>query len=904
METVPVVVQAARAAATRDPKREREDRVNEKSKLSPMMQQYMAMKEQYKDTLLFFRLGDFYEMFFDDAVLASKELELTLTGRDCGMQERAPMCGVPFHAVDVYVNRLLEKGYKVAICEQLTDPALSKGLVDRDVVRIITPGTVIESSILDEKSNNYLLALYLQGTQVGMAYVDVSTGQFELSSVSVADGAQPLLDELVRLTPTEVLVNEAMGRFFKSHDVLQKVLAYPVQVEQEDNFEQLQLMRQFKVESLAELGLDDRSEACAAAGALLEYLAETQKNTLDQIQRPKIHRQNEFMLLDATTRRNLELTETLRGKNRKGSLLWILDRTHTAMGSRMLRQWLAQPLQNRLAIEMRLDAVEEISRDLVSKDRVIELLRQIKDIERIATRICYETVNARDCVALGNSVSVIPALKQALNGYAAAMVVQINQDMDPLEDVSDLLARAIADNPPLGVKDGGIIREGYDAQLDQLRHAATHGREMIASMEASEREATGIKNLKISYNRVFGFYIEVTKSYLDQVPYRYTRKQTLANAERFITQELKELEETILGAEEKSIKLEYELFVKIREALHGQIARLQRTARCVAQLDCLVSLADTALEHGFTKPTLNDQGELTITDGRHPVVEASLETGRFVANNTQMDMDKNRFLIITGPNMAGKSTYLRQVALITLMAHMGSFVPALSANIPLTDRIFTRIGATDDLFMGQSTFMVEMSEVANILKHATSQSLVILDEIGRGTSTFDGLSIAWAVVEYLCDRDAIGAKTLFATHYHELSQLEGKVAGVRNYCVAVREAGDTVVFLHRIVRGGADKSFGVHVAQLAGLPEAVVARAREILERLEASKFNSKAVRSSADEAGKRLNRPEDTRTQQMDFAALLPYHDILEEIKALDVDQMTPIDALYLVNRLKEKMK
>jgi len=878
--------------------------VSEKSKLSPMMQQYMQMKEQYKDTLLFFRLGDFYEMFFDDAILVSRELELTLTGRDCGMAERAPMCGVPFHAVDVYVNRLLEKGYKVAICEQLTDPALSKGLVERDVVRIITPGTVIESSILDEKANNYLLSLYMQGTQVGLAYVDVSTGQFELTHVSVADGAQTLLDELVRLTPTEVLVNEAMARFFHSHDVLTKVLAYPAQTLDEDEFEQKELLRKFKVDSLAELGLDDRSEACAAAGALLTYLDQTQKNTLDQIQRPRVQTRDEFMLLDATTRRNLELTETIRGKSRKGSLLWILDRTHTAMGSRMMRQWLAQPLQNRTAIEKRLNAVEEVASDLVAKDRVVELLKEIKDMERIVTRICYETVNARDCVALGNSVAVIPALREALSGYRSDLIDELCDQMDPLEDVSDLLARAIADNPPLGIKDGGIIREGYDEELDRLRYAATGGRDLIASMEASEREATGIKNLKISYNRVFGFYIEVTKSYLEQVPYRYTRKQTLANAERYITQELKELEETILGAEEKSIKLEYDLFVKIREALHGQTERLQRTARCVAQLDCLTSLADTALEHNFVKPAINDKGQLSIVDGRHPVVEASLENGRFVANNTQMDMDKNRFLIITGPNMAGKSTYLRQVALITLMAHMGSFVPAREAQIPLTDRIFTRIGATDDLFMGQSTFMVEMSEVANILKHATAHSLVILDEIGRGTSTFDGLSIAWAVVEHLCDRNIIGAKTLFATHYHELSQLEGKVSGVRNYCVAVREAGDDVVFLHRIVRGGADKSFGVHVGQLAGLPDAVVARAREILERLEASKFNSKAVKNSAEEAAKRLNRPEDMRSQQMDFASLLPYHDVLEEIKALNIDQMTPIDALYMLNRLKEKMK
>jgi len=868
----------------------------QQEKLSPMMQQYLQMKEQYPGTLLFFRLGDFYEMFFEDAKLVSRLLELTLTGKECGLAERAPMCGVPYHAVDTYASRLLEMGYKVAICEQMEDPALAKGLVSRDVIRILTPGTLVEADLLDEKSNNFLLTLYLDGTHGGFAYADISTGQWETGSMILGEDPQPLLDELVRLSPREVLVNPAMADYFVRHDNLAKVMAYPPQTLPEDRFAENGLCQRFDLAGLTPSAL------CAAYG-LLSYLSETQKNALTQMQQPKAARMAEEMLLDAATRRNLELTETLRGKGRKGSLLWILDHTATAMGGRLLRQWIDRPLLSVPAIRARLDAVEALSCDSLAADSLNQALSGIHDMERIATRVCYESLNGRDCQSLGESLTVLPRVKEALLGYSASMLQGLGQELDTLDDLSELLARAISDHPPISVKEGGIIREGYNEQLDLLRHAAGHGREMIARMEAKEKEETGIRNLKISYNRVFGYYIEVSASNLPMVPYRYSRKQTLTNAERFITPELKELEETILGAEEKSVRLEYELFTRIREEMKARIRRIQSAANVVAQADCLLSLALTAQERHYVKPAINEEGRLDIVDGRHPVVEAALQGARFVANNTLMDMADNRFIILTGPNMGGKSTYLRQVALITLMAHMGGFVPAARADIPLTDRIFTRIGAADDLFMGQSTFMVEMAEVANILTHATRNSLVILDEVGRGTSTYDGLSIAWAVVEYLCNRERIGAKTLFATHYHELTGLEGQVAGVKNACVAAREVAGEVVFLHRIVKGGADKSFGVHVAKLAGLPEAVLARSNEILGRLEAAKLQDAAIASSTREAAQRLNTPSDEKREQLDMTALLPYGDILQEIRQADINQMTPIDAFYLLGRLKEKM-
>lgn len=863
-----------------------------KVKLSPMMQQYMQLKEQYPDVLLFFRLGDFYEMFFDDATLVSRELELTLTGRDCGMKERAPMCGVPFHAVDTYVNRLLEKGYKVAICEQLTDPSESNGLVERDVVRIITPGTIVESSMLDEKTNNYLVSLFHAGDMLGLAYTDVSTGDFFCTEFSHTQSPGLLNDEISRILPSEVLVNSEMLLFLQQQEGIKKALGNRVTPYADDAFREDQ--------GQDELFSQVRKHPYAhcAAHALLCYLRETQKNSLLQINQIVFYEASQYMIIDSAARLSLELTETMRGKSRKGSLLWQMDQTSTAMGGRMFRAWLDRPLQNKADINRRLDAVEMLCRQMITLDLLGEQLKNIRDLERLAGKISYLSLNARDCSAISQSLEALPELRRILADLDAPLLADIYRQIDPLEDVYQLLSGAIADNPPIGLKDGGIIREGFNVQLDQLRHAYTSARDVISQMEISERDATGIKNLKIGFNKVFGFYIEVTRSYLDLVPYRYTRKQTLANAERFITPELKELEDTVLHAEERSMKLEYELFCQIREALEREVRRLQITARAIAQADALVSLAKLSLQNHYVRPEINEDGEIRIIGGRHPVVEKSLEHNTFVPNNTLLDQDANRFLIITGPNMAGKSTYLRQVALITIMAHMGSFVPATQASVCITDRVFTRVGASDDLFMGNSTFMVEMSEVAKILEQATPSSLIILDEIGRGTSTFDGLSIAWAVVEYISDKNNIGAKTLFATHYHELTELEDKLPGVKNYCISVKEIGDEVLFLRKIVRGGADKSFGIHVAGLAGLPETTIRRAREILAALEQADQNRTVPADSAVSAD---NREE--KEAQMSFIDALPYQDILTEIQQTDINAITPIEALYLLNKLKAKM-
>ena len=870
------------------------------AKLSPMMAQYMQLKEQYKDTLLFFRLGDFYEMFFDDAVLASRELELTLTGRDCGLQERAPMCGVPYHAVDQYVNRLLSKGYKVAICEQLTDPAESEGLVERDVVRIITPGTVIESTMLDDKANNYIASVFKNGDTIGLGIVDVSTGRCSVTEFEFTGTA--LIDELLRIQPSEILANTEMHLAAQLSEVYRKLLPWPQAPYDEDAYSRVEisdtLIRRFGVSALENIG----SNALCSTGALMRYLEATQKNGLAHINAIERYELQQFMLIDPSARRNLELTQTLRGQARKGSLLWILDNTATAMGARMLRSWLEQPLQSITAINGRLDGVAELKENLILCDAVDDLLLKIKDIERILCKIPYGSINARDCQALMQSLAVLPELKETIAGCAAPILVDLNRRVDALEDVCSLLQTAIADNPPAGIRDGGIIREGYNAELDGLRNAFTRGREVIAQMESSEREATGIKNLRVGFNKVFGYYIEVTNSNLSAVPYRYTRKQTLANAERFITPELKELEDTVLHAEERSVKMEQALFGEVREALEKQIPRMQSTAAALAALDVLHSFARLALRNNYARPDINADGVINIVDGRHPVVERSIGSQQYVPNNTVLDMAQNRFLIITGPNMAGKSTYLRQVALITILAHMGCFVPARKANIAITDRVFTRVGASDDLFLGQSTFMVEMSEVASILQKATRNSLVILDEIGRGTSTFDGLSIAWAVVEFICNAERVGAKTLFATHYHELTELEDKVPGVKNYCISVKEQGDEVIFLRRIVRGGADKSFGIHVASLAGLPQEVILRAREILYHLEEADINKSSVLENARKTAENLKAQ--TGTVQMSFMDVIPYAELLDEIRALDISTTTPIDALYLLNRLKQRME
>ena len=865
-----------------------------------MMMQYMRLKEQYKDALLFFRLGDFYEMFFDDAVLGSRELELTLTGRDCGLKERAPMCGVPHHAVDQYVNRLLEKGYKVAICEQMQDPDEADGIVERDVVRIITPGTVIETSMLDEKSNNYIASVLKNGEAIGLAYVDVSTGEFYATQFAYTGTA--LIDELLRVHPSEILANTEMHLSAQLEEAYRKLLPWPQAPYEEDAYSQTTasgtVSGRFGEEAARAVGPD----ALCAAGALLRYLEATQKNGLAHINRLTPYEIREFMQIDPSARRNLELTETMRGQSRKGSLLWHMDNTATAIGARMLKRWMEQPLQSAGQINARLDAVAELKENLILCDSIDDLLLRIKDVERIISKISYGALNARDCLGLRQSLEVLPELKETLSQCASPLLIALNGQVDELGDVCALLSSAIADDPPAGIRDGGIIREGYNAELDSLRNAFTHGREVIAQMEASEREATGIKNLRVGFNKVFGYYIEVTNSNLSSVPYRYVRKQTLAGGERFITPELKELEDTVLHAEERSVKLEQALFGEIREALGREIPRMQATAGALAALDALHSHARLALKHNYVRPEINLEGAITITDGRHPVVERSLGTQQFVPNNTVLDMAQNRFLIITGPNMAGKSTYLRQVALITLMAHMGSFVPARKASISVTDSIFTRVGASDDLFMGQSTFMVEMSEVASILSKATRNSLVILDEIGRGTSTFDGLSIAWAVVEHICNTERVGAKTLFATHYHELTELEDKVPGVKNYCISVKEQGDEVIFLRRFVRGGADKSFGIQVAGLAGLPQEVILRAREILMELEEADINKSRVLENARRTAENLKGQTDM--MQMSFMDVVPYAEILDEIRNLDITTTAPIDALYLLNRLKQRMQ
>ena len=854
--------------------------------LTPMMRQYLELKEKYSDCLLFFRLGDFYEMFFDDAKTAARELELVLTGRDCGLEERAPMCGVPYHSVDVYINRLIEKGYKVAICEQMEDPALAKGLVERDVIRIITPGTVIEERMLDEGRNNYIVSIHMDGGRIGFAYADVSTGGFLACELEGEQALTQLTDELARLQPTQIIAGE--GLFLQPLLCKRLSSQYYLERYQDRAFQTAaareRLLRHFHVASLQGFGCEGLPAAISAAGALMQYLEETQKNALSHIHTLRMLNRSSYMNLDAATRRNLELTQPLQhGGSRKNTLLYLLDRTKTAMGSRLLRDWIDRPLQSAGAIVRRQEAVAALAADMPARRSLQEQLAGVYDIERLCSRIVYGSINGRDCIALRNSLRAIPAVQQLLQALAADPLREDAAALDPMEDIAALLAAAIAEEPPAGVKDGGVIRDGYNSEVDQLR-AIQHGsRQWLADFEAAERERTGIRNLRVGYNRVFGYYIEITKSNLSQAPYEYERKQTLANAERFITPELKQMEEKILGAGERLIALEYELFQAVREALLAVTDRLQHNAALIARLDVYQSFAEVAVSNRYCRPHIREDGVIRIVDGRHPVVERTLRE-EFVPNDVQLDNAENRLLIITGPNMAGKSTYMRQGALITLMAHIGSFVPAREADIALVDRIFTRVGASDDLSAGQSTFMVEMSEVANILNNATAQSLLILDEIGRGTSTFDGLSIAWSVLEHIADPALCGAKTLFATHYHELTELEGKLPGVKNYRVTVKEMGEDILFLRRIVRGGADRSFGIQVARLAGLPEAVLARARQILADLE-----------SADIARGRPEPPQESAVQASLFDASAE-ETALRMLRELDIDQLTPLDAL---NRL-----
>ena len=859
--------------------------------LSPMMQHYLNTKEQYKDCILMYRLGDFYEMFFDDAITVSKELELTLTGRDCGLAERAPMCGVPYHAVDTYVARLVEKGYNVAICEQMEDPALAKGLVERAVTRVITPGTVIESTMLEEKKNNYLLSVYFGQNEkkAGIAYADVSTG--ELYVMELPQRRTQLMEELARIAPTEVLVSaedalELVRIGWNQRATVRTAEAY-------DRTAAVAQIKKHTGSSLSALGLAKLELAVCAAGALLEYLEETQKNALAHVNTVHIYNRGEHLLLDPVARRNLELTETMRGRGKKGTLLWLLDRTATAMGGRLLRAWIEEPLTQKDKIERRLDAVDELMHNFLLTQEVRSALEPIYDIERLVTKISYGSVNARDALALGNSLKMIPKVKEFLADYRCEALCDIYNRLDPMEDVCELLERAIDPEAPLPIREGGIIREGYNQELDELRSASTNGKEWINKIEQKEREETGIKNLRVGYNKVFGYYIEVTRSQLTMVPYRYQRKQTLAGSERFITDELKQVEETILGAQDKSVRLEYQLFCEIREQLMGQIARFQATANAVKELDALQSLAVVANENGYCRPEIHEGYDLTIRDGRHPVVEATSKE-LFVPNDTDLT-DAGRMMIITGPNMAGKSTYMRQVALITLMAHMGSFVPASSASIPLCDRIFTRVGASDDLAAGQSTFMVEMSEMASILANATEKSLLVLDEIGRGTSTFDGLSIAWATAEYICNKKRIGAKTLFATHYHELSELEGRMEGVVNYQVSVKEHGDEIIFLRKIQKGGADSSFGVQVAAMAGLPQPVISRAHEIMAKLEVNNVNQTTI-------GQNIlgGKKKDKQLSLMEYNAV----GFAQEVAQIDMDSMSPRDAMNLLYVLREKAR
>ena len=808
------------------------------AEFSPMMQHYLATKSQYKDCILFYRLGDFYEMFFDDAITTSRELELTLTGKDCGQEERAPMCGIPYHAAENYISKLISKGYKVAICEQLEDPKLAKGIVKRDVIRVVTPGTVMESNLLEEKKNNYIMSIYKSGIFYGVTVCDISTGDFRTTQIKDHNNFAMLLDEISRYSPAEIIVNPMMAECTEEIDrIRERFEIYVTKLEESeflgdykviDERYHLQDDNGEFVETIKDKGL-----CVASTSGLIKYLLDTQKNSLDHINTLKIYSTTKYMSLDINARRNLEITEKLRDKSKKGTLLWVLDKTSTAMGGRLLRRWLSDPLIDSKQINSRLDAVEELKNDLILKGDIIDLLKGVYDIERLAGKISYGSVNARELISLKNSVKQLPEIKKILSRTKSKMLVDLYELLDTLDDVYELIEKTIVDEPPISVKEGGLIKLGFDEEIDKLKTATTQGKNWLIELETREKEATGIKGLKVGFNKVFGYYIEVTKSNINMVPDRYIRKQTLTTGERYITEELKNLENQILGAEEKVVNLEYNAFVQVRDQIEKQILRVQKSASIVSSLDVLCSFATVADEQNYVKPIIDNEGIIDIKDGRHPVIEKILPSGSFVQNDTYLDKKDNRLSIITGPNMAGKSTYMRQVALITLMAQCGCFVPASYAKIGVVDKIFTRVGASDDLSMGQSTFMVEMMEVATILKEATSNSLVILDEIGRGTSTYDGLSIAWAVAEYISDSEKCGAKTLFATHYHELTKLEEKLEGVKNYSIAVKEKGEDVIFLRKIVPGGTDESYGVHVAKLAGVPQVVTKRANEILRSLE-----------------------------------------------------------------------
>ena len=878
------------------------------NELTPMMKQYMQTKEEYKDCILFYRLGDFYEMFFDDALTASKELEITLTGKNCGLEERAPMCGIPYHAVDSYLNRLVSKGYKVAICEQVEDPKTAKGIVKREVIRVVTPGTNLDTQGLDETKNNYIMCIVYMADRYGLSVADVTTGEYLVTEL---DSQTKLMDELYKFMPSEIVCNEAFYMSGLDLDDLKNRLHMAIYSLEAWYFDDAlcreTLQEHFKVASLEGIGLSDYECGMIASGALLKYLEETQKNSLSHMSRLTRYATGNYMVLDSATRRNLELVETLREKQKRGSLLWVLDKTKTAMGARTLRKYVEQPLIDKESIVKRLDAVAELKDNAICREEIREYLNPVYDLERLVGKITYQSANPRDLIAFQSSLSMLPSVKCILKDMESDLLKEIYEELDPLEELCDLVGRAIQEEPPLAMKEGGIIKDGYNEEVDRLRKAKSEGKNWLADLETKEREKTGIKNLRIRYNKVFGYYLEVTNSFKDLVPDYYTRKQTLANAERYIIPELKELEDTILGAEDKLCALEYELYCEVRNTIAAELTRIQRTAKAVAKLDVIASLALVAERNNYVRPKINEKGVIDIRDGRHPVVEKMIPNDMFIANDTYLDDKKQRISIITGPNMAGKSTYMRQAALIVLMAQLGSFVPASSANIGLVDRIFTRVGASDDLASGQSTFIVEMNEVANILRNATSKSLLILDEIGRGTSTFDGLSIAWAVVEYISNSKLLGAKTLFATHYHELTELEGKISNVNNYCIAVKEKGDDIVFLRKIVKGGADKSYGIQVAKLAGVPDPVINRAKEIVEELVTADITGKVkdIAVQGSETKKKTQKKlDEVDLTQFSLFDTVKDDDVLNELKELDISHMTPMDAMNKLYQLQNKLR
>ncbi len=865
---------------------------------SPMMQHYLDTKNEYKDCILFYRLGDFYEMFFDDAITVSRELELTLTGKECGQAERAPMCGVPYHAAENYISKLITKGYKVAICEQLEDPKQAKGMVKRDVVRVVTPGTVMESNLLEEKKNNYIMSIFKSGIFYGVTVCDVSTGDFRTTQIKDNNNFAMLMDEISRYSPAEIIVNPMMYECLEEIEKIRtRFEIYITKLEEYEftnNYELLDTKYQLVDENESKIDtISDKMLCVASTNALLKYLLDTQKNSLDHINKLMIYSTTKYMALDINARRNLEITEKLRDKSKKGTLLWVLDKTATAMGGRLLRRWLSDPLVDKVQINNRLEAVQELKDNIILRGDITDLLKRVYDIERLAGKISYGSVNGRELISLKNSARQLPEIKKTLSGANSKMLKELYESLDELQDVYELIEQTIVDEPPIGVKDGGLIKIGYDEEIDTLKTATTQGKNWLIDLEIREKEQTGIKGLKVGFNKVFGYYIEVTKSNIGLVPDRYIRKQTLTNGERYITEELKNLENQILGAEEKVIQLEYNVFVEVRGKIEAELQRLQKTANIISILDVLCSFATVAEDQNYIMPIVDESGTIDIKDGRHPVIEKILPSGSFVQNDTYLDKNQNRLSIITGPNMAGKSTYMRQVALITLMAQCGSFVPASYAKIGVVDKIFTRVGASDDLSMGQSTFMVEMMEVATILKEATSNSLVILDEIGRGTSTYDGLSIAWAVAEYISDNEKCGAKTLFATHYHELTKLEDKLEGVKNYSIAVKEKGEDVIFLRKIVPGGTDESYGVHVAKLAGVPQVVTKRANEILRSLE-----RKSVLGE---------KQQEKENKQVAAGQLDLYNyklaEIAHEIDKININELTPIEALNQIVKIKEKM-